>query len=303
MSAPSVLVCGATGRTGGAVVDHLLDAHRDGELRLIAAVRRPEAAADFEERGIEVRHLDLDAAERHGLEPLVAGLRDVRRVFLASGYDVRMLGQAKAAVDAARSAGVEHVVHLGVHAAPDTTVVHFAWHRLVEAYLARSGVGHTNLHPTSFMQNLLMPVMSDPGSAVLTHYIGDAATSWVDTEDIAAVAAAVLRSPYEHEERDYGLGAEVATIGGIAAVLSELTGRPWRYDPRDPAEFFTTMTEAGADPLYMDCVRNVFERTREGSLPELADTFDTVERIAGRPATTLRDFLDRHRAHFEPTGP
>ncbi|WP_158846061.1 NmrA family NAD(P)-binding protein [Saccharothrix deserti] len=300
MSAPSVLVLGATGLTGGAVVNRLLDAHRGGELRLIAAVRRPEAAAAFAEQGIEVRHIDLDAAERHGSDPVVAELRGVRRVFLASGYDVRMLAQAKVAIDAARLAGVDHVVRLGVHAAPETTVVHFGWHQLVDAYLERSGLGYTHLRPTAFMQNLLMPAMSDVASAVLTHYIGDAATSWVDTEDIAEVASVVLRSPADHHGRSYELGTEVATIGEIGALLSELTGRDWRYEPKGPAEFFTAMTAAGADPVYMDCVRNVFERTGEGSLSEVADTFDTVERVAGRAATSLRSFLSRHRRHFQP---
>lgn len=299
MSAPTVLVLGATGSTGGAVVDRLLDAHRGGELRLVAAVRRPEAAAAFEERGIEVRHVDLDAAERYGLESVVDALRGVRRVFLASGYDVRMLSQAKAVVDAARQVGVEHVVRLGAHAAPDTTVVHFGWHRLVEAYLERSGIGYTNLHPTSFMQNLLLPAMSDADAAVLTHYIGDAVTSWVDVEDIAAVASVVLRSPGEHHGRAYGLGTEAAAVGEIAGVLSEVTGRPWEYEAKDPAEFFAAMTAAGADPLYMDCVRNVFERTADGSLPEAAATFDTVERLTGRPGRSLREFLERHRGRFE----
>jgi uncharacterized protein YbjT (DUF2867 family) len=220
-------------------------------------------------------------------------------VFLATGYDVRMLSQAKAVIDAARSAGVDHVVHLGVHAEPDTTVVHFGWHQMVEAYLERSGLGHTNLHPTAFMQNLLMPAMSDAKSAVLTHYIGDAVTSWVDTDDIAEVASVVLRSPERHRGRSYGLGTETATIGGIAAVLSEVTGRAWRHEPGEPDEFFSAMTAAGADPLYADCVRTVFERTREGSLPEATATFDTVERITGRPGASLRDFLERYRGHFE----
>jgi uncharacterized protein YbjT (DUF2867 family) len=298
MSAPSVLVLGATGRTGGALVDQLLDAHREGEVTLIAAVRRPEDSAAFTERGIETRHIDLDSAERHGLAPIVTALRDVRRVFLASGYDVRMLSQAKVAIDAARLAGVDHLVHLGVHAEPDTTVVHYGWHQLVEAHLARSGLGHTNLHPTAFMQNLLMPVMSDPESAVLTHYIGDAPTSWVDADDIAAVAATILRSPEEHDGRSYGLGTEVATIKGVAAMLTELTGRTWRHAAREPGEFLAAVTAAGADPVYMDCVRNVFERIRDGSLPEAAATFDTVERITKRPATSLRTFLHRHREHF-----
>jgi NAD(P)H dehydrogenase (quinone) len=79
-----------------------------------------------------------------------------------------------------------------------------------------------------------------------------------------------------------------------------VTGRTWTYEARQPGEFFGAMTAAGADPLYMDCVRTVFERTAEGSLPETAATFDTVERLTGRPGTSLRDFLERHRGRFEP---
>jgi uncharacterized protein YbjT (DUF2867 family) len=63
-----------------------------------------------------------------------------------------MLARSKAAVDAAQAEGVGHVVHVGVSAAEDTTIVHFAWHQLVEAYIERSGLGHTHLRPASFMQ-------------------------------------------------------------------------------------------------------------------------------------------------------
>ncbi|WP_447008185.1 hypothetical protein ACRAKI_17605 [Saccharothrix isguenensis] len=65
-----------------------------------------------------------------------------------------------------------------------------------------------------------------------------------------------------------------------------------------PEAYLAAVTAAGADPAHMDCVRNVFERTGEGSLPEAAATFDAVERITGRPATSLRAFLRRHREHF-----
>ncbi|MFC5054123.1 hypothetical protein [Saccharothrix xinjiangensis] len=47
-----------------------------------------------------------------------------------------------------------HLVHLGVSAAGNTTVVHFAWHQLVEAHTERSGLDHTHLRPAAFMQNL-----------------------------------------------------------------------------------------------------------------------------------------------------
>jgi NAD(P)H dehydrogenase (quinone) len=106
-------------------------------------------------------------------------------------------------IDAATKADVSHIVHLGAHASPDTTIVHLGWHQLVEAYQAQSGLATTNLHPTSFMQNLF--TMTATG--VLRHYIGDAAPSWVDADDVAKAAAVVLRAPAEHVGRSYLLSA------------------------------------------------------------------------------------------------
>jgi uncharacterized protein YbjT (DUF2867 family) len=280
-------------------VDQLRPDHLDSRLKLVAAVRRPEAARTFEERGIEARLIDLDAAETRGLAPMASAMRGVDRVFLLTGYDVKMLAQSKAAVDAAKAADVSHVVHLGVHASDDTTVVHFVWHQLVEAYIERSGLGYTHLHPTTFMQNILAP--GGPGGAppgVLVHYVGDARPGWIDTADIAAVAAAVLREPDAHTGQTYPLSTEAASPAEVAALIADVTGLPWRFEQRTPESFFETMVAAGFDPVYIACVRNVFERTRDGSLPELSETFDTVERLTGRPATSLRAFVERHRATF-----
>ncbi|HEY8480498.1 MAG TPA: NmrA family NAD(P)-binding protein [Spirillospora sp.] len=239
---------------------------------------------------------NADVAERHGLQPVIEAVAGADRIFLLNGYDVRMLAQSKAVIDAALAAGVSHIVHLGVHAAEDTTVVHFGWHQLIENYIERSGLAYVHLHPTTFMQNLLAP--GTAASGVLTHYIGDGRPSWIDTDDIADVAAVVLRDPDPHEGGVYGLGTEVASMSEIAALLTEVTGRPWRDEPREPEDFYRTAVAAGADPAYMACVRNVFERTRDGSITETSETFDTVERLTGRPPTSLRAFVDKHRAAF-----
>ncbi|MGK3968009.1 NmrA family NAD(P)-binding protein [Sorangium sp. So ce118] len=299
MAIPVILVFGATGKIGGALVEELLPDHAAGRVKLVAAVRRPEAAPAFEARGLETRLIDLDLAEARGLEPLVGAMRGVDRVFLLTGYDVRMIAQSKAAIDAARAVGASQIVHVGAHASPDTTIVHFAWHQVVEAYIDRSGVDATHLRPTSFMQNL--PLLLQVGGAqpgVLPHYLGGARTSWVDTGDVARVAAVALREPKAHAGRAYGLGTEAASMPEIAALLAEVTGLPWRDEAREPAEFLRTMTALGADPVYMACVRNVFERTRSGSLKDAADTFDTVQRLTGRAPTTLRDYIERNRAAF-----
>ena len=126
--------------------------------------------------------------------------------------------------------------------------------------------------------------------------------NWVDIGDIAAVAATVLRDPAPHHGRAYHLAAEAASATEIAGVLSEVTGQPWRYEPAKPQAFYEYMVAAGHDPIFMNCVRNYFERIGNGSLADPDGVFGTIETVLGREATSLRQFSERHRDVFR-SGP
>jgi NAD(P)H dehydrogenase (quinone) len=293
MSTPAVFVFGATGNIGSAVIRELLPDHQAGRLKLIAAVRRPEAASGLESQGIETRLIDLDRAEMEGLARVVDGMRGANRVFLLTGYHVKMLAQSKAAIDAGKVVGVSHMVHIGANARPDTTTVHPGWHQLVEAYIERSGIGFTHLRPSQFMQTL--PMLYGMGGArpgVIENYIADVA-------DIAAVAGAALRDPNAHAGQTYSLATDLASMYEIAAMLSKVTGAPWRYQAREPDVFYEKVTAAGADTIYMGCVRNMFVRTRNGSLPEICEVYDNVRSLTGREPTNLQTFIERNRSAFE----
>jgi uncharacterized protein YbjT (DUF2867 family) len=300
MSTPTVFVFGATGNVGGAVIRELLPDHKAGRLKLIAAARRPEAVSVLESQGIETRLVDLDRAEMDGLAPIVDAMQGANRVFLLSGYEVKMLAQSKAAIDAAKVVGVSHMVHLGANARPDTTDVHFGWHLLVEAYIERNGIGFTHLHPSQFMQTLPMLYAVAGGQpGVIEGYIGDARIGWVDVTDIAAVAGAALRDPDAHAGNTYPLATDLASMNEIASMLSGVTGTPWRYQAQEPSVFCEKVAAAGADLVYMGGVRNSFERTRKGTLPELGEVYDNFRSLTGREPTSLKVFIERNRSVFE----
>jgi len=222
-------------------------------------------------------------------------------VFLLTGYQVKMLAQSKAVIDTAKVVGASHMVHMGANGRPDTTTVHPGWHQLVEAYIERSGIGFTHLHPSQFMQTLPMLFgMGGSQPGVIENYIGDARIGWIDVADIAAVAAAALRDPDAHAGQTYSLATDLASMDQIAAMLSRVTGAPWQYQAREPDEFYERVTAAGADPVYMKCVRNTFERTRSGSLPELCEVYDNMRRLTGREPTSLQTYLERNRSAFGP---
>jgi uncharacterized protein YbjT (DUF2867 family) len=296
MSSPTVLIIGASGNVGSALINELAPDHQAGLLRLVAATRTPAAADSLWERGIEVRHLDLDDAEMGGMAAVQPSFESIDRLFLLTSYDVRMLTQSKVAVDAAKAAGVSHIVHLGASHSDPNTIEYSTWHELIEAYIEVSGLGYTHVWPSAFLQLLPMSVAA-PG--VLTYFIGDGRTNWVDIGDVAAVAAAALRDPEAHRGHAYQVAAESATIIEIADALSETTGRPWRYEQAKPHVFYDQLVAGGFDPIYMRGVRNYMERVGNGSLTDPSGIYDTIETVTGRPATSIRQFLEMHHELFE----
>jgi NAD(P)H dehydrogenase (quinone) len=129
-----------------------------------------------------------------------------------------------------------------VSATEEATIVHLAWHQLIEAYIERSGPAYTHLRPASFMQNLRF--IAEP-TGVLTHFVGAARPHWVDIVDIAEVAATVLRDPGPHAGRAYDLGAEAASLSEVTELLGKVTGLPWRYEAKEPLVFYENMVAAG----------------------------------------------------------
>lgn len=300
---PLVLVLGASGAIGGALVRDLLNDSGPDGLKVRAAVRRPEAAEALRELGAETVFLDLDGIERGPIErnePLRAALAGVQRLFLLTGYSVDMLVQSKAILDAAKRAGVEHVVHLGAWATDDTTIVHLGWHQFVERYIEWAGFRFTHLRPNVFMQNILkFSLQAAPdGGGIVRQSIGDAPVSWIDTDDVAAAAAAVLRSPGAHHGKVYPLAVESLTISRVAEVLSEVVGKPFRYEPLPPDAWLQGALAGGMEPIYARCVHNVFRRTAEGSLIEAAQVFRDFETVAGKKPILWREHAERHREAF-----
>ena len=190
-------------------------------------------------------------------------------MFLLTGYSVSMLAQSKAVVDAAVAEGVSHMVHLGAIGKPDTTKAYLSWHQLIEAYIARSGLGWTHVHPNWFMQNIMMLLaMGKAAPGVIVNFIGDARVAWNDAEDVAAVVATVLRDPKPHGGKIYPVATEAKSMAEIASLMTEVTGQPWRYEARDPEIFERTAVSGGADPVYMASVSSDFDLVRRAYDPK-----------------------------------
>lgn len=257
----------------------------------MAGARSPEKATSLR---VPMVYLDLDNPE--SMLPAFTG---VDRIFLMTGYTVDMLRQSKDVVDIAKKTGVEQIVHLGACGDDDTHVGHYGWHQFIERYISSSGIPfYTHLRPDMFMQNLLgYGGESFVKEGVIHQYIGDARLSWVDCEDVAAAAAAALLDPEKHHAQTYRMGYEAKSYNEIAELMTQLFGRPFRYQTHPAEEFFKNVMEAGGEPAYMKCVYECYRDFSTGKLKgdEVQTNFLS---IAGKQPRTLADFIKANEHAF-----
>jgi uncharacterized protein YbjT (DUF2867 family) len=286
---PKLLILGATGQVGGAVIPHLTGSP---DIQVVVATRSPEK---WKTPGTTAVRLDLDRPET-----LAPALEGVERVFLVTGYTLDMLRQSKDFLNTAKRAGVKHIVHLGACGDDDTRVDHYAWHQFIERYIEWCGFSFTHLRPEIFMQNLLgYGGESFVKDGVIRHFVGSARLSWVDCEDIAAVAAACLLDPVKHAGQTYRLGYEAKTFHDVAEIFTRVLGQPFRYEARPPEEFLQKVLAAGSEPAYMRCVYNSYVWLTAGVDIRADEVFDNFPAITGRPPRTLADFAKTHAASFK----
>ncbi|MCV2395146.1 NmrA family NAD(P)-binding protein [Actinotalea sp. M2MS4P-6] len=277
----SVLVTGASGNVGGAVVRSLIAAgvpvRPAGTDPVRLAARHPELAP--------VR-LDL-----HDPSTFAPALRGAAGLFLVRPPAISRVGPTLGAlVDAARDAGVGHVVFSSVTGADSNPLVP---HHRVEARV-RACPSWTILRPGFFAQNLADAYREDIVAADrLCLPAGSGRAAFIDTRDIGDVAATVFRDPAAHHAAGYTLtGPEALDLDQVAAVLTAELGRPISYRPAAALGYAAHLRRAGL-PMAQVAVQTVLHvGLRRG---QAAEVDPTVQRLLGRPGRTLAEYVHDHR--------
>jgi uncharacterized protein YbjT (DUF2867 family) len=283
--AGTILVTGSTGTIGGEVARQLIAAG----VRPRLLVRDPAKAREFEGKADIVKGDLGDAAS------LERAMRGVEKLFLVgSGVDGQAL-EAKA-VDAAKKAGVKHVVKLSVLGAQEEAITFARWHRPVEGQLEASGMAWTFLRPVNFMSNMLGNIGSIKGQGAFYEPTGDGKTSVIDPVDVGAVAVKALTEP-GHEGKAYTLtGPEALSSAEQAAVLTKALGREVKFVDVPPEAAKQAMAGTGMPAAYVDALLDLLAAMRAG---RTATVTDSVQKVVGRKPGTFADWARRHAAAFK----
>jgi uncharacterized protein YbjT (DUF2867 family) len=278
-SGQTILVTGATGQVGGAV------------LRSLGRPVRVLARSAIELEGVEVVGGSFDDPVS-----LRVALDGIDVLFLAGRDNPSQVAQHERVLAVAASMGVKHVVKLSaLGARADSPVALMRWHAAIEDRLRASAFAWTFLRPHLYMQNLLRFAGDVASAGRIAAPMGSRRFPLVDTRDVGAAAASVLRDPAAHAGATYTLtGPAALSYADIAAALATLVGRPVGYEALEPAVFRAQLLESGIPAWRADDLAAIASAYSDAD----NEPADAPAALLGRPATPFSAFLEDHRERY-----
>jgi uncharacterized protein YbjT (DUF2867 family) len=227
-----MLVLGATGQQGGATARALA---ADGwHVRALVRDKQSSKAQDLASLGVELVFGDFQ--DPASIERAMNGIHGVFSVLPSSAdakYGISDDDEVRfgiAAIDAAKRAGVQHLVYSStIGASPDIGLGHYEskWH--IEQYLRQSGVPFSIVRPAPFMELLLYPHFGLRQGVVTFFGAPDRVVQFIAVRDIGAIAAKLLVDPSRHLGVTIDIASDALSGNDIAAKISQATARQVPY--------------------------------------------------------------------------
>lgn len=289
-TARKLIITGASGQLGRAAAAAAIERRPAADLILVT--RHPAAIDDLAARGADVRFGDFD--DPASLPGAFAG---AERMLLISATDLeRRVGQHQAAIEAAKAAGVRHVIYTsGLAPAPPNPAAVAPSHYATEQALAGSGLDWTVLRNSLYADYQVVVARNVIEQGKLVHNHGGGEVAYVARNDCARAAAAVLAGD-GHAGRIYDLtGPQAISAAEFAALCAELSGRGIETLDCDDDTFIATLVGNAAHDDHLRfgaaLVASFGRSIREGYM---ASCTNAVETLTGRPPRALHELLDAH---------
>jgi NAD(P)H dehydrogenase (quinone) len=275
----SVVVTAASSHLGRSAITSLLERGVPA-ADITATARSTEALADLAAQGVNVV-----AADYHDAGSLKAAFDGADKVLLISSgsFDDRP-GQHRNAIEAAKAAGVQHIVYTSGPKATTSSILLLADHGATEEALAASGVAYTALRNGWYIENYTgqVPTYLEHG---MVGSAGEGKVSLALRRELGEAAAVVLTTE-GHKGKVYELGGQAVTLTELAAILSEVAGSSIAYADVPVETLQGILAGAGLpEPLPL-----IFADVDRGiSQGELYVDPSDLQALLGRPATSIAD--------------
>lgn len=283
-----ILVTGATGQVGSAVIAALRGCH---SITVRAAVRDVASATAAWRRDVRsAMPVETVAFDFSGSATHDAALADCDSLFLLR--PPQLTGDFGDLIDRAIRRGIKHIVFLSVQGAETNR---FIPHHRIEQRLMSSSVPYTLLRPAYFMQNFTSTLHDELASR---HRIflpaGKARFTLVDVDDIGRAAARVLTQPgNQHHAMAYTLTSQTPlSFQQMADQLTAGLGTPIRYESPNPWHFYRTLRRDGREPGLILIMLLLHMLPRLTGTPLVTNT---VADLTGQAPIEFTQFVVAHR--------
>jgi uncharacterized protein YbjT (DUF2867 family) len=294
----SILVTGAAGQIGavGRTVTGLL---LDRGLPVRAMVRREDdRAAALRSAGAEVVIGDL-------LEPadVYRVISGCRRVYFGMSVSPGYLEAAVTMAAVAREVGVDALVNMSQMTVSQMTIQNMTssrqqrQHWLGEQTFAWSGLPVVTIRPTMFLESFLPLASATVRKRNRIELpFGRGKTNPVAASDVARVVVTILADPVPHLRQIYELtGPRSQDIDGVVREFSEALNREITYSDVPPEDWERELKKQGVPEHLGGHLETMGELHRANRYDRLTDN---VERVTGRPAMSVREFVSLHADDF-----
>ena len=289
--AQKLLVTGASGKLGQLVLDALL-ARGVSASDIIATTRDPSKLAAYAAKGVEVRAADFDDAEL--TRKAFAGA-DRLALISTDALDDKGTRQRQqtAAVAAAKEAGVKHIVYTSLPDAENSKVIFAPDHLNTEKAIKASGLSYTLLRNTWYQENMFMSLPQVLKSGHWYTSSGTGKIAHIARADCAEALAAALASG-STDSKTYTLtGGELFSTDEVAALATEITGKPIAVVHLTDEQLAGGMKAAGVPDFLIPTFVSFDTAQREGNLGALTNDFTA---LTGKKPKPFRAFFEESKA-------
>jgi len=279
----TILVTGASGHLGRLAIEALLERGVAADT-IVAGARKPEVLAELAERG--VRTVELDYTQPDTIAAALVGVDHL--LLVSSSVPGNRFAEHKNVIDAAKTAGVEHLVYTSATDARDSALVLAPEHKATEEAIEASGIPATILRNGWYSENYTGTYATAVATGEVVASTGEGRVSSASRKDYAEAAAVVLSEP-GHVGQVYELSGDTAwDFSELAATIGTIAGRDVTFRSLTAEEHAAELAAAGLDEGTIGFIVGLDGNIRDGLL---GHTPGDLSRLIGHPTTPLTEGL------------